>query len=591
MLLINLSRLFPTTLNRIFAISTFILTLFEVMTTLQKIITAAAAILLMATNLLFISSAAAQQPDILNNLHGDIQIDAQYYRPDSAIDAEVPPEQIGMNAYANLIYSAGPVTAGIRYEAYQPPLLGYDERYTGQGLVYRYATYQFTDLDVTVGNFYEQFGSGMIFRSFEDRGVGIDNAMDGVRIRYQPVKGVYLKALVGRQRVFFEKSDGYLRGIDGEVVINDLKEEWNDKKTKLTLGAGVTSKYQPSQVIVAPDDPNLTLDLPENVAAAAVRANLTRGNFNLYTEYAYKANDPSAVNNYIYRRGEALFMAGSYSFKGFAISSGFKRTDNMAYYINRTESGNFQTISFLPPFTRQHAYGLVASIYPYAVQPAGELGMQGELIYKFKKESTLGGKYGTLVTLHYTRINDISRESTGDRMGYTSSFFDSGKLFYSDFHVEVNKKINKKLKGTIGYYQLTLDRGVAANNLSISSTEDIVSHIGVIDLTYRLANKKSIHTELQTLQTQQHDGSWAMALIEYNVAPHWSFAVIDQYNYGNPDSDKQLHYLLGNVAYKKDGYRLAIGYGRQRAGVVCVGGICRIVPASNGMNISLLANF
>lgn len=201
-------------------------------------------LLLLTAAIVFALPAAAQQNEIISNLHGDIQLDAQYYRPDSAIDAPVPPEQMSLNAYANLIYSNGPVTAGIRYEAYQPPLLGYDQRYEGQGLVYRYATYQFTDLDVTVGNFYEQFGSGMILRSFEDRGVGIDNAMDGIRIRYQPIKGIYLKALAGKQRFFFEKSEGYLRGIDGEIAVNDLKEGWNEKKTKLTLGAGFTSKYR-----------------------------------------------------------------------------------------------------------------------------------------------------------------------------------------------------------------------------------------------------------------------------------------------------------------------------------------------------------
>ena len=43
---------------------------------------------------------------------------------------------------------------------------------------------------MTVGNFYDQFGSGLVFRSYEERNLGIDNAMDGFRLILQPIDGV-----------------------------------------------------------------------------------------------------------------------------------------------------------------------------------------------------------------------------------------------------------------------------------------------------------------------------------------------------------------------------------------------------------------
>ena len=45
----------------------------------------------------------------------------------------------------------------------------------------------FDNLTVTAGNFYEQFGSGLILRSFEERTLGIDNALDGLRLKYAPI--------------------------------------------------------------------------------------------------------------------------------------------------------------------------------------------------------------------------------------------------------------------------------------------------------------------------------------------------------------------------------------------------------------------
>jgi len=36
------------------------------------------------------------------------------------------------------------------------------------------------------------------------------------------LKGNYLKALAGKQRYYFDKGPGIVRGIDGEININEL---------------------------------------------------------------------------------------------------------------------------------------------------------------------------------------------------------------------------------------------------------------------------------------------------------------------------------------------------------------------------------
>lgn len=46
--------------------------------------------------------------------------------------------------------------------------------------------------EVTAGNFFKQF-SQLIFRSYEERYLGVDNAMEGVRVKYQPYPGSSLK--------------------------------------------------------------------------------------------------------------------------------------------------------------------------------------------------------------------------------------------------------------------------------------------------------------------------------------------------------------------------------------------------------------
>ena len=115
--------------------------------------------------------------------------------------------------------------------------------------------------------------------------------------------------------------------------------------------------------------------------------------------------------------------------------------------------------------------------------------------------------------------------------------------------------------------------------------------MAVVDVAYKINASHTIRVEAQSLLSKQDFGSWAMGMIEYTFAPNWFVAVIDQYNYGNSDSTKQIHYITGNTGFNKNGNRIMLQYGRQRAGIFCVGGVCRNVPASNGFSISIISSF
>ncbi len=65
---------------------------------------------------------------------------------------------------------------GVRLEYKQYPLPGREEK-KGWGLPYFYAHGRYRSFDLTLGDFYEQFGSGLLFRAYEDRFLGLDNAV------------------------------------------------------------------------------------------------------------------------------------------------------------------------------------------------------------------------------------------------------------------------------------------------------------------------------------------------------------------------------------------------------------------------------
>jgi hypothetical protein len=251
--------------------------------------------------------------------------------------------------------------------------------------------YQDDKLELTAGNFYEQFGNGLTLRTYQEWALGIDNSIDGFRARYFPVKGVQIKGLMGKQRAFWDKAPGLIRAADAEVSLNDVIPGMDSMGTRITLGGSINSRY------LADDDP--VYQLPENVSAMAGRVQINSTMFSLNAEYAYRINDPNRLNRLTFNPGNALFLNAGF-FKGnLSVNVMARRIDNFDFRSSRDATAQEMTLSFLPACTRQHTWRL-ATLYPYATQLNGELGGQLEVAYTFPKKSRMGGPYGMTVTFN-----------------------------------------------------------------------------------------------------------------------------------------------------------------------------------------------
>ncbi len=125
----------------------------------------------------------------------------------------------------------------------------------------------------------------------------------------------------------------------------------------------------------------------------------------------------------------------------------------------------------------------------------------------------------------------------------------------------------------------------------VAGYDDIYSDIVMLQLTHKFSGSKSIRTEFQHLSTRQDHDNWAMALAEVGLGEHWMISASDLYNYGNHIESDRIHYYNATVVYIKGPTRMGLGYGKQRAGIFCVGGVCRYVPASNGITLSVTTSF
>ena len=545
---------------------------------------------LMLAGLVFSSSALAQDGEKKDKdylvLHGSIQSDILVPEVDNKIGTGTYKDDILTNTYAELTLSSKHFEVGGRFEFLEHPLPGFENDFKGWGVPHFYAKYNSgKGIEVTLGDVYDQFGSGLIFRTYEERSLGIDNAIRGGRVSISALKGVRFKALGGVQRRYWDwDTDSWVAGTDLEIDINQYSQKMRDNNVSWTIGGSyVLLNYEKNDQVIVPGT-NYELNMPSKVNAFDVRSSLTVGNYNILAEYAWRSQDPSFDNGYIYRRGSAVLLSASYSSKGVSALIQAKRSENMSFRSDRSITGISGFINNMPAFAYQHTYSLPA-LYPYATQAApGEWAFQGEFGYNFKRHTALGGKYGTKMKLNISHIRGLEKTPVepvnGTLMGtdgYETSFFKTGELYYQDINVQMEKKLSKSFKLNLMYMNQKYNKTVIEGEGGM-----VKSNIAVAEGKYQINKKFTLRSELQYLWTNQDQGDWAFGLVELSALPYLMFTVSDMWNTGETDQ----HYYMGSVTATYKAHRLMLGYGRTRAGYNCSGGVCRYVPASKGLNIS-----
>lgn len=524
---------------------------------------------------------AQEQSDKLR-LSGSLQSDILLPEKDKTTGANTDDGHFLTNTYLDLKATSRYVEAGARLEYLKHPLPGFENDIKGWGLPHFYVKGRYKNAELTLGSFYEQFGSGFIFRTYEERSLGIDNSLQGARLSYRPWDGVAVKILTGRQRRYWKHNDSWLTGGDIEWNIDKWLKVLQKHETYAMIGFSYINKYEKENVVMT--DPTHRLRLPRYVNAFDVRMRVQHRSLNVLAEMAMKTQDPSNDNGYIYRNGYVAMLSGSYSKRGMSLLLQAKRSTNMTLRSSRGMEGTSSFINHLPAFTVEHTYTLPA-LYPYATRPDGEWAYQAAGAYTFLKGSILGGKYGTLVKMNFSHVHSISKNEDGGRGtdGYGSSFWRWGaSTYYQDIDVQVEKRLCKDTKLNLMYMNQRYNQTVIEGHGGMLN-----SHIFVADVKQKLARKTTLRVEGQYLFSKDGDKDWAFALAELSLAPHWMFTLSDLYNLGNT----HVHYYQGFVTYSDGAHRLQLGYGRTRAGYNCSGGVCRYIPATKGLTLSYNYNF
>lgn len=505
---------------------------------------------------------------VKGHFSGSYESYSQVYLEDTTIGAFLPPDQIGSNNFLKLDYNYGRFSAGIQYESYLPPILGFFpiDQPAGSKIVNKYFRYTGDKFSVLLGDFYEQFGSGLVLRAFENRQIGINNALEGVNLYVEPADFLKLKVLYGKPRRFFAYEDAVVRGADAELDLGKLFGK-TTSAINAALAGSYVSKYQ---IYTGPID-----DFPTTVNAFSGRLNISHTDFSLDAEYVSKGADPGKLNNNSFDNGSAFQLDASFTKNNFGASATYRTLYNMGFQADRSEEFfTLAPVNFVPALTKQHDY-LTSNIYVYAAQFRGESGFQSDFFYNFAPGSALGGKYGLKLAANYSRYTGLDANN---------ALFSSGDIkYFSDANIEMKKKWSKKFETTLAFQRFFYNSGVIRS----AAEPNVNANVLAAGFLYKWAPHKSLRMKMENLMTADDQGGWAAALAELSFSSPLMFYASDLYNYGTTD----LHYYNVGASYTKKASRLSLSFGKQRPGLFCVGGICRFVPAAYGFTASLTTTF
>lgn len=532
-----------------------------------------------------LGGAKAQDQGVFS---GNFQSNFSVFQLDSTIGAFESPqylsEKSSAEAWLFLNYQLKGFNLSARYDLFHNSnLLNPTGSYTGHGLGFWQLKKKIDKLELTVGSFYDQFGSGLVFRAYEGRLLGLDYAVEGMHAKYDITDNWFLKAFTGKQKGFiserFATAPQVLKGFNSEYLMSG--------KNFRTLNLGVsfinrTLDGSSMSLITTEIESYDVADkfLPKyNVYAYNGYATATLGNFTLFAEYVGKTEE--AIRNIdgklVLKPGNIIYAGGNYSKNklgknkkgGIGIDVQYRRIDHFPLRVhpNATLLNGF--ITYQPSLTRQGTYRMLAR-YNAPAQELGEEGIQIDLTYTIKK--------GRQIRANYSNITDL----------------DGGPLFSERFFM-YSHKFSKTWKAKIGLQSVFYNQQVYESKDSTYHDVNTITPFG--EVTYRMSRRNSIRLEAQYLKTGEDLGSFLNAILELNFSPHYTFAISDMVNVepvrheGSTISDEIVHYYSFFGKYNIHTTSFTLAYIKQVEGINCTGGICRVEPAFSGVRFTITTNF
>lgn len=519
-------------------------------------------------------------------IYGGFQSNANVFLRDSQIGAAGIPQYdhqiFGGEVWLDLNASYAGFNAGLRFDMFNNSNLLYpQDSYTDQGIGRWFINKEIDKLDLTVGYLYDQIGSGIIYRAFEERAQLLDNGLLGASVKYAFNSNWSAKVFTGKQRNLFNVYNSVVKA----AMLNGYFTPSDSSSWSISPGMGFVNRTYGDEIVneLANVSGNyLPVDQFKpsyNTNAFSFFNTLHWGPLNWYAEAAFKPQDViydplairslpkgnSSLGKFKEIDGSVFYTSIGYAAKNFGITIEGKRTEGFDFRADPRvdpRAPNRGLITYIPPMARINTFRLTSYYFP-ATQFINEMAYQIDLKYG------LGSHWN--FSFNLSDIRDLSFKNE----------------YYKEYNGEIVYKVEDHWQASLG-----LQTQQVNVNLYFGKAEPTVHTITPYAefLTY-FNDRVSLRLESQYMHNRHDIGSWIFGLAELGISPHWLFELSGMYNTYNPKGGEKLFYPTAGAVYNFGNNRIGLRYVKQIQGIVCSGGICRLEPAFSGFRASITSTF
>ncbi|MEO5931837.1 MAG: DUF6029 family protein [Candidatus Kapaibacterium sp.] len=497
----------------------------------------------------------------------------------------------------------GDFTVGFRLQVDKPREYGRDT----VGVKEYYAEFQRDGLRVRGGTFYNLVGRGLVFNTFESRPIGFDTQTEGVKINYESPEfsaGAYGGLLDYVDILDPSRIEPYLvRGASGEV--RPIKE--------ITLGGSFLSASGRKLY-------SFTRAFDSYLREAYVGAN--SGGFRGFFNYSDKRTPDSTIQARFGHSGYGYGMYGmvGYSNEDVGVTAEIKdyrynlvTPDVLGINSRPTRALPFQNPPNLVP---EYDKALLAR-NPHAIDFSDELGFQLEtLIYPTENLTVtiLGAgasrhnswearqlidTSGAVAGRYYQRLNDKPLSFANLSDPKFSPYWEA--YVHGEYHVsdDLSFALGLQRRDNTTYLEGRGDsssRPIAESYKASTAILESIMNVGERDNLHAILELQHIYDSQKeragTDSLAAADGRFNNVLLtlEYAHSPKW--AVNTRIEWTTTDQEqggRRIWPVVGATYRIGDAHTIGVQYGAERGGVVCTGGVCRLINPFDGFRLTIVS--
>ncbi len=484
------------------------------------------------------------------------------------------------------------ITLGLRYEMDDPSEVGQ----SFQGLRRRWIEYDKDKLHIQAGDVSALYGRGLAINAFEARPLNYDSWLDGVKGEYE--------YNWKKEDFDFQPSLG-VRMIAGTLQFHNVVDTTQPVQTVSARAANAQIGFFGKKLIFGSSFVQAFTSVTEQGISGDVMTNREVNQPEFYINFltgfmegffqwtemrsqlTQIRNNPDSVSNI----GHAVYGSLSYAGSEFGLTMEYK---NYSYFVHQPGADNETYLSKLPISSPPEVYKEFT--YTSLTRTTHSVNFDDELGFQIEADITAIPTY--VITLDCAASSQ--HNSYGDSLdakflplanGSTSilpKFTGYGFFPFWEAFAEIEHDF-----GELNYVKCFAHR--RSNVIAFNGTSPDLQRSTTIGgkVQYQTTKSQSLlvifeHQWMYDTQKplNNHNLLNELLTLQYSINPIITFRSI--FDYSTQDDAGRHFRPQGFISFRIGGsHTVLASYGAERGGLNCTGGICRVVPAFNGLRVTV----